>query len=119
LAFVFSSIVAELQWHDGIIRIAGVATIAILGCIAPALEIQRTFMLDPFAISDCNLLTTWNNLEPFRWWTSYLAKSDHVPGWLFHHNAEDAPASMEDRQCWPDHPYNSFPTTAWGQRDRW
>ena len=117
LAFVFASIVAEMQWRDGILRISAVTAILVLASVTPVLEIQRAFAFHAFAVSNCNLLTTWSQLEPFRWWASYLARGDKVPEWLFRRESASAPAVAEDRQCWIDHPFHNSPTTAWMERD--
>jgi hypothetical protein len=83
------------------------------------LEIQRALMLNSFAISDCNLLTTWNHLEPDRWLASYFARSDAMPAWLFPHDGIETPVALENRQCWPDHPFMNLPTTAWREPRLW
>jgi len=119
LAFVFGSIVADMELRDGIRRIAAVAAIIVLGCITSVLEIQRALMLNSFAISDCNLLTTWNHLEPDRWLASYFARSDAMPAWLFPHDGIETPVALENRQCWPDHPFMNLPTTAWREPRLW
>jgi hypothetical protein len=121
LAFVFASIVAQLRWRDGIARIAAVAVILALGSLTPALEIQRALMLNTFAISDCNVLTVWHHLEPNKWLANYFARADRVPTWLLARGQAQAPTTIEDRQCWPDHPYRArnLPTTDWQGPERW
>jgi hypothetical protein len=119
LAFVFGTIAAQLRLCDGFGRIAAVAAIIALGCITPALEIQRALMVKTFAISDCNVLTAWNHLEPDRWLANYLARSDRTLGWLLHHDGSARPAMIEDRQCWPAHPYMSLPMTVWQEPENW
>jgi hypothetical protein len=121
LAFVFASIAAQLQWRDGVKRIAPVAAIIGLGCITPVLEIQRPLMLSPFATSDCNLMTAWNELEPDRWLASYFARVKGMPAWLLRHDGAGTPAKIEDRQCWPDHPYVQMkvPKALWREPEQW
>ena len=121
LAFVFASIVAQMRRRDGVGRVATVGLILALGSVAPASEIQRDLDLKAFAISDCNVLTAWRLLEPNRWLSNYFARADHMPAWLLSRDSADAPATIEDRQCWPDHPYHArnLPMTEWSEPDRW
>jgi hypothetical protein len=119
LAFVFSSIVAELQWRDGIGRISAVATIVVLGCFTPAFEIERALALNSFAISNCNLLTAWNHLEPDRWLANYFARADAMPMWVLPHDRAGTPLAIESRPCWPDHPFSNRPMATWGFPELW
>jgi hypothetical protein len=119
LAFVFASIVAQLRLSDGGRQVAAVVVILVLGCLTPALEIQRALMLKPFAISDCNLLTTWSLLEPDHWFANYLARSDRTPAWLVRRDGAAPAMTIEDRSCWPDHPFENLPMTAWGDAENW
>jgi hypothetical protein len=119
LAFVFGSIVAEMQLRDGIMRVAAVAAIIVLGCITPAFEIQRALTLDSFKVSDCNLLTTWKDLEADTWIANYLARSDTIPEWLLPHDRPETLLAIENRQCWPDHPYMTMPMAVWREPARW
>jgi hypothetical protein len=119
LAFVFGSIVAELKWRDGIGRISAVAAIIVLGCFTPAFEIERALALNSFAISNCNLLTAWHHLEPDRWLANYFARADTMPTWLLPHDRAGTPLAIENRPCWPDHPFNDRPTATWGFPERW
>jgi hypothetical protein len=119
LAFVFGSIVAELQFSDGIKRISAPIAIVVLGSIAPAFEIQRALVLDSFAISDCNLLTTWSHLEPDRWWSNYFAKSDSMPTGLLRYDQARFTAGIEERQCWPGHPFQDAQRTVWREPGQW
>ncbi len=120
-AVVFASIVAQMRWRDGVARVAAVAAIIVLGSVAPATEVQRALDFKAFAISDCNVLTAWHLLEPNRWLSNYFARADRAPAWLLAHGSADAPVAIEDRQCWPDHPYRArnLPMTEWSEPDRW
>jgi hypothetical protein len=115
LGFVFASIVAQMRWRDGVARVAIVGVILALGSFTPAMEIQRALALNAFAISDCNVLTTWHHIEPNKWLSNYLARAERMPAWLLGRGSADAPAAIEDRQCWPDHPYRArnLPTENW------
>lgn len=119
LAFAFASLAADLQWRDGAGRIAAVAVIVALSCVTPAMEFQRALDLHSFAISDCNLLTTWKHLEPKTWPANYLAQADRVPAWLLRRDGAAPAITIEDRQCWPDHPYSNTPTTLWWEPATW
>jgi hypothetical protein len=119
LAFAFGSIVAGLQWRDGVARIAPVVAIVVLGAFTPVFEIQRALMLKPFAISNCNLITTWYHLEPDTWTANYLARADRIPAWLIARDAAAMPMKIEDRNCWPDHPLNDKLMKSWRGSDTW
>jgi hypothetical protein len=121
LAFVFASIVARLRLRDGASIVAAVAVILALGSFTPALEIQRAVTMRAFAISDCNVLTEWRLLEPDTWLANYFARADRMPAWLLGRGSGGPPAVIEDRECWPDHPYRTLnlPAAAWQGTDRW
>jgi hypothetical protein len=119
LAFVFSSIVVDLQWRDGLGRIVAIAVILGLGMVSPAMEIQRALMLGTFAISDCNVLTVWHQTEPDTWFANYLARADRIPSWLIRRDDAAPPMTIEDRNCWPQHPYHIMPMTVWRVPENW
>jgi hypothetical protein len=65
------------------------------------------------------LLTAWSRDEADTWLANYFARMDRVPAWLLRHDG-GAPATVENRECWPDHPYNKlFPITVWREPARW
>jgi hypothetical protein len=119
LAFVFGSIVVELRLRDGIGRVSAAAAVIVLGCFTPAFEVERALTLHSFAISDCNLLTTWSDLEPDRWLANYFARSDTMPVGLLSHDRAETRLAIESRPCWPDHPLSDRPITTWGFPERW
>jgi hypothetical protein len=119
LAFAFAAIAAQLKLRDGVGRVAAVVTIVGLSAVTPALEVQRALMLDRFAVSDCNLLTTWRYLEPSTWISNYLARADRMPVWLLRRDNAAPPATVEARQCWPDHPFTATPMSDWREPARW
>jgi hypothetical protein len=119
LAFVFASIAANLKLGDGIGRVAAVVTIVALSAVTPALEVQRALTVNTFAISDCNLLTTWRYLEASTWLSNYLARPDRMPAWLLRRDGAAPAAKIEERQCWPDHPYMAIPMDEWREPTRW
>jgi hypothetical protein len=121
VGFVFASIVVRLRWRDGIERVAIVAVILALGSFTPLLEIQRSLTVKAFAISDCNVLTAWHQLEPDRWLANYFARADRVPAWLLAGGPAEALVRIEHRRCWLDHPYRArnLPTTEWQKPEHW
>ncbi len=119
LAFAFASIAADLKPRDGVGRVVAVVTIVILSAVTPALEVQRALMVSTFAISDCNLLTTWRYLEASTWLSNYLARADRMPAWLLRRDGAAPPATIEARQCWPDHPYMPVPMDQWREPAQW
>jgi hypothetical protein len=78
-------------------------------------------MMNAFAISDCNLLTTWHDLLPDQWLANYFARADRRPAWLLTRSPTEAPATIEDRRCWPDHPYRALdlPAAEWQEPAHW
>jgi hypothetical protein len=121
LAFVFASIAADLELRDGIGRVLAVATIVALSAVTPGLEIQRALMLNAFAISDYSVLTNWHNTEASTWMANYLARLDRIPAWLLRNDRAAPPIMVEQRQCWPDHPFirMKIPMNEWREPTRW
>ncbi len=100
LAFVFSSVGAQLIAEPGRARIA-FAAIAVIAAFTPGLEIARSF-LHAYPISDCNFLTTFRKSVPKSNGANYLANVDAFPDWLV--SREGPRLAVEDRVCWPEHP---------------
>jgi hypothetical protein len=119
LAFVFASIAASLKLRDGIGRAAAVVTIVTLSAFTPGLEIQRAVALNRFAISDCSLLTTWHYIEAGNWIANYMARVERMPAWLLRLDRAGAPITVEERQCWPDHPFRNVPMSEWREPTQW
>lgn len=119
LACVFAGIVAELTWSKDAKVLAPAALIVALACIGPLLEIRRAFALERFAISDCNLITIWNYLEPDLWLSNYFANAASAPKWLLRREAAAIPASIDPRRCWPDHPFRDIPISHWRDSQSW
>jgi hypothetical protein len=99
LGFVFASIVAQLRWRDGAKPVAAVAVILALGSFTPALEIQRALMVHAFAISDCNLLTTWHHDEPAKWLANHFARADRMPTWLLAPSGQAGDSAADNAGC--------------------
>jgi hypothetical protein len=100
LAFAFAR-VATLTPRDNGPFATVIAVIVILSFATPMLEIKQG-LRPSYAISDCNFLTSWNKYAPTIWPTNYLARLEAVPEWIV--RAGDARVTIENRQCWPDHP---------------
>lgn len=102
LAFAFARI-AVLTPRDDSRFATSISVIVILSAATPLLEIKQALRQN-FAISDCNLLTSWHKGDPSVLPTHYWARVEKMPGWLM--SSEKAPAlTVEDRKCWADHPF--------------
>jgi len=102
LAFAFAE-VAVATPRDGGLLASAISTLVIVSAATPATEIKRTLLAPAFAISDCNLLTSWRKTESHIFPTNYLAHAATVPPWLA--ASEGVRLEAEQRRCWPDHPH--------------
>jgi hypothetical protein len=80
-----------------------ISTIIILSAATPLVEIKQA-LHRPFAISDCNLVTSWHKGDSSALPTNYWARDEKMPVWLMSAESAPAPLTLEDRKCWPDHP---------------
>jgi hypothetical protein len=103
LAFAFARIAALTPRDDSAFPTA-ISIIVIVSAATPLLEIKQSLQ-DRYAISDCNMLTSWHKGDISELPTNYWAKVGKVPGWLMSTAAAPAPYTLEDRLCWPDHPW--------------
>lgn len=79
-----------------------IGVIVILSFATPMLELRDS--LNPsYAISDCNMLTSWHKTYRAEMPTNYWARVEKTPAWLIVPGSA-APLTLEQRQCWPDHP---------------
>lgn len=102
LAFAFARI-AVLTPRDGGMFATSISVIVILSAATPLLEIKQALRQN-YAISDCNMLTSWHKGDPSVLPTNYWARTEKVSPWLM--STESAPRlTLEDRKCWPDHPF--------------
>jgi hypothetical protein len=101
LAFGFARVATETPRDGGALATA-ISTLALLSAATPGLELRRAVVVPAFAISDCNLLTSWKKTDPSVFPTNYLARREIVPAWLA--TPKEARIEIEDRKCWPDHP---------------
>lgn len=103
LAFAFARI-AVLTPRDNGTFATVISVIVIISAATPLLEIKQAFK-ERYAISDCNMLTSWHKGDISALPTNYWARVEKTPGWLMSTEAAPAPFTLEDRTCWPDHPY--------------
>lgn len=101
IAFSFARIAATTPRENSAFR--AIWLIVILSAATPASQIVRPLMLARFAVSDCNMLTMWQSIDPIGFPGNYLAPAASAPKWL---RARDSttPRLLEYRDCWPDHP---------------
>ena len=102
LAFAFAEIAVATP-RDGGLLASAISALAIVSAATPALEIKRALVSPAFAISDCNLLTSWRKSDPHVFPTNYLARVATLPPWLA--AREGVRLELEERRCWPDHPH--------------
>jgi hypothetical protein len=101
LAFAFARIAILTPRDNG--RFASViSTIVIVSAATPFLEFKQA-LRGNYAISDCNLLTSWHKGDISDLPLNYWARVEKVPAWLMS-PPPGAPLMVEDRKCWPDHP---------------
>ena len=102
LAFSFARIVV-LAPRDGGRLATAISTLIILTLPTPLFEVKR-LVTPAFAISDCNMLTSWREIDGARLPTNYWARPEKFPVWLMARDSQP-PLTLEARQCWPDHPF--------------
>lgn len=104
LAFAFNSLIVDLDWNSRR-GLGAVACVMIaLGLATPASEIARSLYYPAFAISDCDVISAWYDLDHSGLPTNYVARVDRVPPWMFDATVAASPHPFVDRACWPDHP---------------
>ncbi|TDX67385.1 hypothetical protein EDE12_101930 [Methylosinus sp. sav-2] len=102
LAFAFAGVAVSTPRDGG--RLASlISAIVIVAAATPAMEIKRALVSPAFAISDCDLLTSWRKTDPSIFPTNYLARLEKLPAWLG--AASEARLEIERRSCWPAHPH--------------
>lgn len=101
LAFVFARVVALTPRDNGRFATA-ISVMVILSFATPMLEITQAMIRPSYAISDCNMVTSWAKGDPSVLPMNYWARVEKIPAWLM---TADTPALLaENRRCWPDHP---------------
>jgi len=101
LAFAFARVAALTPRDNGVFPTI-ISMTVILSFATPMLEMKQA-LTHPYAISDCNLLTSWSKVDPSALPTNYWARVEKTPSWLLS-TASRTPLTIEDRKCWPDHP---------------
>ncbi|MCX7899030.1 MAG: hypothetical protein N2444_02915, partial [Methylocystis sp.] len=101
LAFAFARIATLTPRDNGpFATIIGVTVI--LSFATPMLELHQAFS-PRFAISSCNMITSWHKTFRADFPTNYWARIEKAPAWLIA-PGDSAPLTLEERKCWPDHP---------------
>jgi hypothetical protein len=101
LAFAFARI-ATLTPRDNGRFATTISVLVIIGSATPLVELAKTLRHN-YAISDCNMLTSWRKVDGLSLPTNYWARVEKLPAWLIS-APQSTPLTLEDRQCWPDHP---------------
>ncbi|MGJ0508261.1 MAG: hypothetical protein ACR652_14315 [Methylocystis sp.] len=104
LAFQFARIAVLTRGEAGALP-GVISTLVLLSAATPLMEIKFALVDKPYAISDCNMLTTVEKFFPGAVPTNYLARREKAPAWLVDLSGAPAPLTVEDRTCWPDHPW--------------
>ena len=90
--------------------------IIVIGAWSPAMEILRNLRLPAFAISSCDLVSSWREVATARSakgdGDQYMAHIDGMPGWLLAPPQALRPGLREGASCWPDHPFARRPPAA-------
>jgi hypothetical protein len=101
LGYAFARIAVLTPRDNGPFATA-ISTIVILSAATPLVEIKQA-LHRPFAISDCNVVTSWHKGDPSALPTNYWARVEKMPAWLMSAESAPAPLTLEARKCWPDH----------------
>jgi hypothetical protein len=104
LAFVFVSIVVDIDWSGKRDLALLTCGIVILSACTPAFEIIRGFYYPRFAISDCSLTQATDDIIEGAIPFNYVAQIDRVPAWLMAPVPAREPVAFTPKACWPDHP---------------
>ena len=108
LAACFALRMPQLGELKDPLRFAAWAVIAI-SAWSPVMEITRNMRLPAFAISQCDLVSSWREVASLRSANGdgdqYLARFDRLPGWLLAPPDAVRPRVAEKGSCWPDHPF--------------
>jgi hypothetical protein len=104
LAFSFARLAAATPRDNSALPTA-ISCLVILSAVTVAVQLKQ-LTAGSFAISDCNMLTSWQSFTP---WGSppnnYLAPKESAPRWLLSRDVPAEPTGVEYRDCWPDHPF--------------
>lgn len=106
LAFAFARIVASTPRDNGAFaRI--ISAMVLISATTPVIQLSQALFWKSYAISDCNMLTVEQSLDPMGFPTNYLVAEEATHGWLTARGSRP-PLRVEYRDCWPDHPLRAF-----------
>lgn len=107
LAACFAWRFLELRERKDPLRFAAWLIIGV-GAWSPMMEMMRNSRLPAFAISSCDLISSWREVASLRSAQGdegqYLARHDRLPTWLIPPPQSTRPRLRESQSCWPDHP---------------
>ena len=105
LAACFACRVLDLRQLKDPFRFAAWALIAI-SAWSPIMEIMRNTKLPTYAISSCDLVSSWREIAKSGDGDldHYMARMDRAPTWLLAPPKTLRPRVREKGSCWPDHP---------------
>ena len=80
--------------------------ILLIGAATPLVEIVRNIRKPAYAISPCDLISSWRQQENVNDGNlnHYMIRADHMPGWLLASPQAVRPRLREAESCWPDYP---------------
>ena len=102
LAFGFNALLIELLVAGSVLALMPGVVIMLIGAITPALEFYDSITTPRFSISDCNLMTVYGKHNHDKYLSTYLARLDAFPSWLFKPREAQEPLRKQSRLCWPD-----------------
>lgn len=103
VAFHFARIAVSTPRDGGLLATA-ISSMVLISAVTPMTQIKQATVTGRYSPSDCNLLTASQSASPIAFPTNYLAPVDGMPRWLLMTDPRRAPAQLEYRDCWPDHP---------------
>jgi hypothetical protein len=105
LAFMFSDALANRMALRPKLLVNALAVV-LVGAVTPALEIARSLIFPPYAISPCNLgsaAAQFRSADDIP--TNYVAQSREMPPWLLSARQATPALRLASGQCWPDYPF--------------
>jgi hypothetical protein len=105
LAFGFNALLIDLLVAGSALALIPGVAIFLIGAITPALEFYDSITTPRFSISDCNLMTVYGKHNHDKYLSTYLARLDAFPPWLFRMPDGREPLKRQTRVCWPDRVY--------------
>jgi hypothetical protein len=103
VAFSFARIAVSTPRDGGVLATA-ISSIILISAVTPVTQIKQAIFPGRYSPSDCNLLTAAQSMSPIGFPTNYLAPLEEMPRRLIAVDPRHAPAQVEYRDCWPDHP---------------